>query len=63
MNHHRGSFLPETAVVAKFVFVEVGEDDHLLCTIVKLARMGQNNGLAHTSGIPSLRVLVTSLRH
>lgn len=63
MNHHRGSFLPETAAVAKFVFVEVGEDDHLLCAIVKLAKTGQNNGLTHTSGIPSLRILVTSLRH
>ena len=63
MNHHCGSFLPETAAVAKFVFVEVGGDDHLLYTIVKSARTGQNNGSTHTSGIPSLWVLVTSLRH
>ena len=65
MNHRRGSFLPQRAVVAAFVFVEVGADVHLLCTIATLARAGRNNASIHTSGIPSTKVLVTvtSLRH
>ena len=63
MNHHRGLLLPQRVVVAVSVFVEVGADDYLLCTIVNLARTGRNNGLKHTGGITSLKALVTSLRH
>jgi len=44
-------------VVAKLTLIEADMDEHLPCTFVKLARMGQSDESTHTRPIPTFEIV------